>query len=516
MMIHKYKLKMTVDGTEYLADVNFNNALDTVFNKRKKRIRDYGNNIMPSNSGTLSGYMTYGVGITNDNEIPMIPMDTNFSWKGYRNTNYTDITGPINKVTLMCERIVRDSDKTFYTENLGTLFNNNICGQNIGNKFGEDNYTVIGLAEDGETMYGISFKSGNLKTAKFVMNDMRWGLDGLEGGSAYDRGQKFQYDIRINTGATIPANEINHAYTYNFDAVAELFDKDEQKETVIIDGQSIDYYTWNCFLSCQNDYYGTSEGTTITQDDNYIYMFEYLLGAVIRLGQYDPNYAYRPSNCDYYYNKSTRQIEGLGDVVFQPLLNYAVVDKRTGEVVQKQSLYLDNTVTIDMSVLSYTGSTPSSRHEIILLNETAMAPSIVNTAKYPFRMFAKCADNNYIYFVGGYSGTTTTFWKLDSSLINGEVLPQNLELVEVQTDNINNFCHTINRKNLFKTAALWGPYSYSLVDDIGFLVNKSNGIVNWIGFIDWMVSAEADFDNVQVNAGQTVKFELIEVIENEV
>lgn len=511
MMIHKYKLKMTVDGVEHEADLTFNEALDNVFNKRKKRIHDYGNNVYPSNQNTLSGYITGGVGITNDAEVPLIPQDTNFTWRGLRNTDYTNITGVIDKVVLTCERIGRDTNKTFYTEDIGTLCNSVIVGHSIGNTFGEAGYGVIALDEDGETMYGVATDENSIKLAKFIINDMRWGLDGLEGGDALQRGQKFKNDIRTREIASVPNSVIDHSYTYNFDAKAQLFDVDEEVEHATVGEQTVDYYTWNCFLNCRNDFYGTSNGTSLTQDDNYIYIFEYLLGSVIRLGQYNPNYDYRPINCDYYYNMSTKKIEDLGNVDFKPLLNYVVIKKETMEIVQQNSIFLNNTISIDLSNFGYTGTFDISRDTQIMLNENTMNTQEVNDAGYPFRMFATCADGDYVYLTGGYGDITTSLWRLNVSNIQGETLPETFSIEQVSTSNINDFCHTINRKNLYKTASIWS----GLTGDIGYLINKKTGIVNWIGFIDWLVSAEANFNGVTVNTGQTVRFELIEDIENE-
>lgn len=511
MMIHKYKLKMIVDGVEHEADLTFNETLNNVFNKRKKRYRDYGIVYASAISHSLSGYLTYGVGITNDAEIPLIPQDTNFTWRGLRNIDYTNITGVIDKVVLTCERIGRDTNKTFYTEDMGTLCNYVIVGQNIGNAFGEAGYGVIALGEDGETMYGVSTGENSIKLAKFVINDMRWGLDGLEGGNAYTRGQKFKNDIRTRGMASVPNSVIDHSYTYNFDAKAQLFDVDEEVEHATIGEQTVDYYTWNCFLNCRNDFYGTSNGTSLTQDDDYIYIFEYLLGAVVRLGQYNPLYSYRPANCDYYYNMSTKKIEGLGNIDFQPLLNYAVISKETMEVVQQNSIFLNNTISIDLSNFGYTGTFDISRDTQITLNENTMNTQEVIDADYPFRLFATCADGDYVYLTGGYSNTTTSLWRLNSSNIQGETLPETLSVEQVSTGNIENFCHTINRKNLYKTASKWS----GLTGEIGYLINKKTGIVNWVGFIDWLVSAEANFNGVTVNAGQTVRFELVEDVESE-
>ena len=523
MKIHNYKLRMLVDGVAHDANITFNSALDNVFNKRKKRIRDYGSEIYPSNSNTLSGYMTNGVGITNDVNIPLIPKDTNFIWKGYRHTDYTNISGTIGKVVLMCERIVRENNSNFYTVSNDVLFPSTVVGQNIGSSFGEHSFLPIALDEDGETLICISNDEStgyNLKdiyATRIKLNDMRWGLDGLEGGSAYKRGIAFSNDYRTDGTAFISKSLLNHGYTTNSDAKAELFDVDEDTESETFDDVTVSYDTWNCFLNCRNDWYGQSAGTSITQDEDYIYIFEYLLGAVIRIGQYnDPQkpysqYAFKPQNCDYFYNMSTKKLEGLGNVQFQPLLNYAVIRKADMEVVQENQLFLSNTFAVDCSILDYTGSLSSTKDTQIEITEANMDPQIIQDNGYPFRAFAACADNDYIYFQTGTTSHITGLYRLKSSNIQGETLPESLTLEQVSTGNITNFCHTINRKNLFTIASLRTGDS----GNMGRLVNKQTGIVNWIGFIDWMISAEADFGGVQVTAGQTVKFELIEEVIDE-
>ena len=113
---HEYKLKMSVGNDEYFSSIQWTNALDSVFNKRKKRIRDN------SYLGALSEKMTTGIGITNDNNVPMIPMKTNWNFLGYKNINHNDISGSINKVALVCENIVQNQNDGYYGVLNGALF----------------------------------------------------------------------------------------------------------------------------------------------------------------------------------------------------------------------------------------------------------------------------------------------------------------------------------------------------------------------------------------------------------
>lgn len=521
MKIHNYKLRMNVDGVAHDANITFNNTLDTVFNKRKKRIRDYDGGISPKSHNSLSAYMTGGVGITNDANVPLIPQDTNFTWKGLRDENYTNLSGTIGKVHLMCERIARQN--SFYEADLSTLFPLSVVGYSIAVSFGEHSLIPIALDKDGETLICVSndeITGYNLKdiyAERIRLNDMRWGLDGLEGGTARERAAKYQNDYRTDGTAFISKSLLNHGYSSNSDAKAELFDVDEDTESATFGDVTVSYDTWNCFLNCRNDWYGQSAGTSITQDEDYIYIFEYLLGAVIRVGQYnDPQkpysqYAFKPQNCDYFYNISTKKLEGLGNVQFQPLLNYAVIRKEDMEVVQENQIFLSNTFTIDCSVLDYTGSLSNTKDSQIEITEINMDPQVIQDNHYPFRAYAACADENYVYFLTGFTDSHNALYRLNSSNIHGETLPQSLTLEQVSTGNITNFCHTINRKNLFVQSSLRG----GAYKNIGVLVNKQTGIVNWIGFIDWLVSAEADFGGVQVTAGQTVRFELIEEVIDE-
>ena len=517
-MKHKYKLRMTVDGVQHEADINFNSVLDNVFNKRKRRIRDYSSNVYPSNSNTLSGYLTYGVGITNDANVPIIPQDTTFTWKGYRDTDYTNLSGTIGKVHLMCERIVREN-QNFYDVSDLTLFKSDLVGSPLSTDFGEDGYAAIALDEDGETLICISNFNNtdkkDIKAARIILNDTRWGLEGPEGLGAYERGEAFGDDFRTNGSAYISGSLINHDYTNNSEARDALFDVDRQTESQTYGQQEISYETWNCFLYCKNDINNESYGTSITQDEEYIYMFEYFLGAVIRMGEYnDPDFPYsqypfKPENCDYYYNITTRQVEGLESVEFKPLVNYAVIRKSDMSVIQQNTVFLTNRYYIDFTGKNIAIAKNTTQKKI---DDFIFSTAEIINNKYPFRMTAVCADGDYVYLMSGFDYNRTDLWCLNSSNILGNSLPSTLTIENVSTANIESFCHTINRRNLFKVPSVDSGYT---LGGTYHLVNKSTGIVNWIGFIDWLVSADADFGGVSVSAGQTVRFELIEKIENE-
>lgn len=518
---HVYKLKMTVDGVEHTAPIVWNDALNNVFNKRKRRISDYRGAISPSYTDALSSYLTFGIGLTSDAEIPMIPMKTNWNYKGFRNNDYTNISGSVGKVALMCERIPRNASSSFYDMDQSVLLKSSVVGTNINDEleYNGEEYVLLGLADDGESLYAVnkelvSYELKDVKLAKLSLPDTKFGLDGVEGLGAFRRGQASQGKIRANGMVILSKNDINHNYTYNPSDINALFDVDEEEESQTFDDTTITYKTWNCFFFGRNDSYGASAGTSIVHDENYIYVFEYILGAIVRIGQYNApstpysEFAFRPQNCDVYYNMTTRQIEGLGTTEFKPLINYAVIKKETMEVMQENSIFLDNRFNIDLSDLIYTGISSTITDTVMKLDENTLTDAVISTNQYLFRAFATCADDDNIYFELGYKSNSYRVMSLDSSEIQGESLPETLSLDSVSAANISDFCHTINRTNLFKLAS----YRSGRIANLGCLVDKKTGIVNWYGFIDWLVSGVADFGGINVSAGQTVRFELKEEI----
>jgi len=525
-----YKLRATINGVSTDYPVVFNDALNNVFNLRKRRIRDVGNQIGPCNSNSLSEYLTKGVvfNIDDNNSYPIVPKTGlnigDFSNKHYLGDTFTGVSGNIKKIHLCCERIIRDSDKTFMTENINTLFPSVLIGQNISGTLTEDNLEPIALDDDGETLYCVKSyyqAETDIKVKKIQLNDTRWGLNGVEGDTAYSRGQKFANKYRTIDSTIISGLDINHGYTYNDDALRDLFEVDRQTESATFGQETISYDTWNCLIYARNDFYGTSNGTSITHDKDYIYITEYLLAGTVRLGAYNnryypyADYPFRPSNCQYYFNQTTRKIEGLTSVQLTPILNFVVIDKQTLEVVSNTTLEISfgaaqsaTYTTIDLTDWTYVAFTEAGDE---IIDFTSYIPeNRILTNKYPCRLFSICANGDKVYFTTGMSSNSTELWDANRNYLINPPSVGILLLRKVNTPDIDDFCHTINRGNLFKKASIMSDY----VDNFGILFNESTGIVNWYGFIDWLISAEVTLD-ITISASDTIKFELIEDIENE-
>lgn len=520
---HEYKLKLTVNGQEYLAPVTWTNALDSVFNKRLCRRQDYGTRIFSNQKAdSLSGYMTYGIGIHHEDELPIVPKDVTFDWKGYREQNYSNFSGTINKVALMCENLVRNDD--YYDQSNTPIY----CFTDTGavdviakNWFEYNNdeedviYKILSFEPNGNCIIGACLKYSGYKDAnkiiKVLPKGARWGLDGRANLTIYQK----LHNQNPQMENSISLSDINHNYTYNYDAIDEMVDFDEQTESTIIEGQNIEYNTWNCILYARNDHYGTTGGTTITHDDNYIYVIEYLMSKVIRIGQYNrpsqpySQYAFKPSNCDYYYNMTTRKLEGLDTIDFTPFINVKVIDKDTFDIVNEGRVNLSD-VSVDLAqvLINFEGVLDTSEYEHICLNENTTTDAIIENLKLPFRMFAACVDNTYIYLTSGYGNTVTKLVKIEKADLLGASLPGTISVSEITpSGTISDFCHTIDRKNLFVSGSYYGDNTSE-----NYIVNKNTNICNYIGFINWLVSGECEFENIAVSAGDTIKFELIEDI----
>ena len=516
-MQFKYKLKMTVDGTEHLAPITWTDALGNIFNKRKRRISDYNGALgLPSaTQSTLSGSLTYGVCLTNDANVPLIPKDTNFTWKGKRNTEYTNLSGNVGKVCLTSESVVASN---FYNYN-GLFPNlNDFCGQNSGGILYNDIlYSPLQLEEDGETMIGIyaPLSASNFEIGRFVANDMQWGLDGKRFDNAYN---KTIGEVRRKNWTTIYADLVNHKYCYDDEAISELYDVDRDTESETFDNVTISYDTWNCLFYLENSYFGNNDGTSITHDANNIYIIEYLAAKRIRIGQYnDPNhpysqYPFKPENCDIYFNMTTKQLEGLDTVNFDNLFNVVVVDKETFDVKSIEAKISGlNALSVDLSELVYTALVSTTEVESMKLTSENL-PSISN---YDCALYATCGDNSKVYITAGYGRTINKLYSITVSQFEEDNLPNTFNIVCEMTSEIADFCHTINRRNLYANASILSMTLNNTDNNLGVLVNQETGIVNWIGFINYLVSGIADFGGVSVSSGQTVKFELIEVVSEE-
>lgn len=529
-MKHKYKLKMTVDGAEHLADVSFNCALDSVFNKRKIRIQDYYGN--PNSSiGTkyLSEYITNGIGITSENNVPLIPVETNFSWKGYRNTNYTNLSGNIGKVHLLSENVI---SKDYSQDNP-----NLVSGKEINFDYYIDRqnyhiYVPMSLdQEDGETIVCRDNKVNNigydLKFARLKFNnDLYWGLDGIN-----DTGRNYRTEKTL----TIRESDIKHNYA-NPNITPLDFDTDVQYEDTVIGGKVIEYTTWNMLVD-----YGTAP-VSVSHDENYIYVFETFLSNYlhpIRIGQYNKpatpysDYPFKPQNCSYYYNETTKEFERPDGatapipVTLNMLVNYIVINKKTLEIVQQNSIVLDNVFSTDLSdyrpyqeefLLNGLGSGKF----IIKKPYNGSIDNLMMQNKLPALLSVYTADDNYVYLFGCFNNQCSAVWRLSKASLTSEIVPTHLLLEMANINDVADFCHTINIRNLYSENSSWADSNGNRFENgLHFsngqaaLINKANGIMNWTGYIDCLKSGEADFGGVQVSSGQTVKFELIEVIENE-
>jgi hypothetical protein len=79
--------------------------------------------------------------------------------------------------------------------------------------------------------------------------------------------------------------------------------------------------------------------------------------------------------------------------------------------------------------------------------------------------------------------------------------------------NLGTFLNGIYRRNLYKIACIPEVTNSSGIGShIGHLFDKESGLVNDYGFINWLCSGTAEFENVSIASGQTFKFELVETI----
>lgn len=516
MTNHKYQLKLTVGSDEYLADISFNEVLDTCFNKRHRRINDYGGQPYPSNANTLSGYLTNGIVISNEN-LEKIPKNSSFLWRGYRETQYSNYSGTVGKVGLVCENIIRNSDKNFYTTPIGGLAG--LAGLDAA-QYIKDNetYNLFGLGKEkefistnrtGVLIYPVNFERINLEKAK-------WGLDGSSNLEMRDR---FGNDERRTLGTVKVSDTCLNAYTGGTGgsgSVYDLFEVDKQTETQTFDDITVSYDTWNCLFVCSNYHYGSTNGESYTQNDDYIFVNEWVLYKAIRVGQYNnPNtpyseYPFKPSNCDIYYNMSTKKFEEVpASASFEGRLNYQIISKEDFESVD--GFVKTNNFTVDLSTLQYTGSTSISEPEVIVLDQNNITSSVYINDRTPYRFYAVGADENKIYLGGGYQLTNTT------SLYSYNIAdllqqPETLSLTLEMTSNIGVFLNDNYRKNLYKIACIPTVSISGVNSSIGPLFDKESGLVNDYGFINWLCSGTAEFENVSISSGQTFKFELVETI----
>lgn len=517
MTNHKYQLKLTVGSDEYLADISFNEVLDTCFNKRHRRINDYGGQPYPSNANTLSGYLTNGVVISNEN-LEKIPKNSGFLWRGYRETEYSNYSGTVGKVGLVCENIIRNSDKNFYTADFGSLSALSGLDSAYYTKDG-DTYNLFGLGKErqlistnrtGVLVYPINFERVNLKKAS-------WGLDGS---ANLELRQRFGNDERRTAGTVRVSDNCLNSYTGGTGgsgSIYDLFEVDTQTESQTFDNVTVSYDTWNCIFACDNSHYGSTNGESYTQNDDYIFVNEWLLYKVIRIGQYNApetpysQYPFKPSNCDIYYNMTTKQFEDVpASASFNGRINYQVISKEDFETFD--GFVSTDNFTVDLSTLQYQGSTSLSKPEVIILNENNITPSVYLNDRTPYRFYAVAADSEKIYIGGGYSlyNTTSIYSYSISDLLNESA---NITLTLEATSNLGVFLNEIYRRNLYKIACIPEVTNSSGIGShIGPLFDKESGLVNDYGFINWLCSGTAEFENVSISSGQTFKFELVETI----
>lgn len=511
MTNYKYQLKLTVGQDTYFADINWNNTLDCIFNKRHRRISDYASKPYPSNADSLSGYMTGGVIMTGDT-VPKIPVG-NTLWRGFCKTNYSDYTGTVGKVGIVSENIIRNPNKTFETMSISDMIEDANLESPVSVSIDGVNNIFFNLAKDGEELvyFTGSYYDSDYKISQLKVPGPKWGLEGC-GGVGYRDRLLESTDLTASNVAYIN-DEVRHNYVYNKDtAHFDFFEVDEQTQTQTIGGQDITYYTWNACFCFRNDFYGTTYGDSYTQNDDYIIANETLLFKVLRVGQYNSqnfpyaDYPFKPSGCDVYFNMTTRQYEfNNATEDFNALINYQVIDRETFDDVSIGRAFLTNTFNVS-TTNTYSIIDPNAREYVVCFDENDYAYSDLISQKIPVRFYAATTDGNTVYTVGGTTGTDTAVYSYDlNDLLNGEL---NITFTFETNTNINNFLHTYYRKNLYTNACIPSHTG----SGIEHTINKETGIVNDKGYLKWTCAGNADFGNISIASGQTFKFELVEII----
>ena len=513
MINTKYQLKLTVGQNSYVADINWGNTLDCVFNKRHRRIPDYGSAPYQSASSYLSDYMTKAILIGNGSLLK-IPKDDVINWRGNRDTEYTNFSGTIGKVTLASEIFTRNMNKTFYTMSLGDMIEDASVSNPVQANVEGDGWCGPFCLDprDNTLIYHTnSYFAGSYNFHKIKVEKSKWGLDGCSGISYRDRmNQQTTYNAERSIEVS---NECRHDYTFHPEYLLEHFDVDKQRQTQTFGDVDVSYDTWNCCFAFRNDSYGISLGDSYTHNDDYIIVNEPLLYKVLRVGQYNSpstpyaTYPFKPTGCDVYYNMTTRKFEFENVTeTFEMFMNYQIIEKENLSSVVEGEIKLTNTFTIDTSLVNFTGLTDISEYTTFILNATNYSESYITTNKIPARMFLLTTDGNKIFIGGGFQSTTYAVYSYDiNDLLNQN---ESLTLTLEATSDLQNFLHTYIRKNLYAFACI--PSTNN--SDIGYIINQETGVVDDVGFFKWVTSGEADFGGVSIASGQTFKFELIETL----
>ena len=515
----KYKLKLKINDTEHISDLYFTDALPNIVNKTGKQFD--GSKIKRLTGGR---FLCDCVAEKEKNNTDLYK---------YKN-NKINKNGNINSVLIVPEGATEyglDPDNyNLYVDDSTIRWKNTYL---MG---GEGNSYTMWYDFDNDRLNTVNFNSTNgliLKTWK--KKKQQYGLDGWNLDYYSQRTDCFE---QMTSMTTAPASAFMHTIENDGELKDSLFELEEEEFNSGVKSKEGEYVycsTYNILLYLRNDIFGSYDGYSLCQDDDYYYILNHFKYAVVRCGDIgylsnDPNNSdYKtmvtyPPNCDIYcrYREETKDLQYVfmedTTINFKNISYLVRVDKRTGDYVCQQTKFNDinNSYTFpafyntNYSIMTTEEMPTTYAYHTIRKQFLDYTPKVDDSIDCIIRL--NCADDEFVYMVGENhsfidpvtgENTRSTLYKFSKSLFDqpNEVI----ELIPVNGDN--QICHTINRNNFY----ILNGVKCQKHDIFGLFVK--DGIANFSTWFNHTIIAIAHFNNIAITSDDTVNMEIIEDFE---
>lgn len=506
----KYKLKLTVNGAEYISDLRFTDFIKNIFDNPNVPILNNGYYGGKSLTENLTGeFVAYDY----DHEETIKCDETSFDFCGKVKEDVSGKSGTIKKIALVPDNLISTN---YENENMPSL----VAGRNQAVFYidvNDDRYYVIDFDTDSKNLIGTSMVAGSptnsiYKMAKIAYTPVRHGL----------KGRQFEVlaEGAVNANRAFGFGSVSncsHRYAVEANSRRQLYESESE--------QGDGYVAQTGLLYGPNSGVLFGGGQTMLYDDFYYYFFEFFAYSLANYCILD-NDAVKPEGYDIYKQGVNYQFDKTNFEVIN-ICNFARIPKpnnKDGERLQGSFVIngLKNNLVVDTTepFRCY----KSSDFNEINIDDISFKDHI-NRNDLDTSLQSGAIDNDFIYLGASNTSRAKRLYKINKSLLIQEVLPEEIT-AELVLDNaglddsaalnkILNFCHIINRKNYNYLNGFLTIDNGGTGYCVGHFVDKETGVADNLAPFLRSYSAFADFEDIEVKASDVIKVEIIEEIEQE-